>query len=325
VADYAEPWLDDLCRAGKVIWTRLGRQARSGSGPVRATPIALLPRRHLAPWQALPARGDAPTITPRAQRVFDVLTREGALFFDEMLDAMPMLASELEDALGELVALGWINTDSFAGLRALILPAGKRSRPGKFRRRGGAPAPSIDDAGRWAIVRRAAPADEGATTPMPGRRPATDPKALEHIVHVLLRRYGVVFWRMLEREPAWLPPWRELLPVLHRLEARGEIRGGRFVAGLSGEQFALPEAIPLLREIRRQTKDESFVRVSGVDPLNLVGTLLPGEKVPALTSNRLVYLDGVPVATLVADDVRVLAPLSAEQQQRARELLLGLR
>ena len=130
---------------------------------------------------------------------------------------------------------------------------------------------------------------------------------------------------MLAREPDWLPPWRELLPVLHRLEARGEIRGGRFVAGLSGEQFALPEAIPLLREIRRQPKNDSFVRVSGVDPLNLIGTLLPGDKVPALTGNRLVYLDGVPVGTLVADDVRMLMPLAPEQLQRARELLLGLR
>ncbi|MDQ2183597.1 DEAD/DEAH box helicase [Alcaligenaceae bacterium A4P071] len=325
VTDYAEPWLDDLCRAGKVIWTRLGRQARSGTGPVRATPIALLPRRHLAPWQALPTRGDAPAITPRAQRVFDVLTREGALFFDEILDAVPMLGTELEEALGELVALGWINTDSFAGLRALILPAGKRSRPGKFRRRGGSPAPSIDDAGRWAVVRRPLSGDDGVAAAVSNRRPATDPKALEHIVHVLLRRYGVVFWRMLAREPDWLPPWRELLPVLHRLEARGEIRGGRFVAGLSGEQFALPEAIPLLRDIRRQPKDDSFVRVSGVDPLNLIGTLLPGDKVPALTANRLVYLDGVPVGTLVADDVRMLMPLAPEQLQRARELLLGLR
>ncbi len=116
----------------------------------------------------------------------------------------------------------------------------------------------------------------------------------------LLRRYGVMFWHMLERESSWLPSWRELLSVYHRLEARGEIRGGRFVAGLSGEQFALPEAIPLLREMRRRSHDGSFVCISGVDPLNLCGTLLAGTKVPALAANRVLFRDGVAVATSVS-------------------------
>ncbi len=116
----------------------------------------------------------------------------------------------------------------------------------------------------------------------------------------LLRRYGVVFWRLLDREAEWLPSWRELLRTFHRLEARGEIRGGRFVSGLAGEQFALPEAIPLLREVRRRAHDGSLIAVCGVDPLNLAGTLLPGMKVPALASNRLVYRDGLPVAAVIA-------------------------
>jgi ATP-dependent Lhr-like helicase len=121
----------------------------------------------------------------------------------------------------------------------------------------------------------------------------------------LLRRYGVVFWRLLEREADWLPSWRELLRTFHRLEARGEIRGGRFVSGLAGEQFALPEAIPLLREVRRRPQDGSLVAVCGVDPLNLAGTLLPGVKLPALVSNRLVYRDGIPVAAMVAGKPQV--------------------
>ncbi|WP_164450301.1 Lhr family helicase, partial [Pseudomonas viridiflava] len=121
----------------------------------------------------------------------------------------------------------------------------------------------------------------------------------------LLRRYGVVFWRLLEREADWLPSWRELLRTFHRLEARGEIRGGRFVSGLAGEQFALPEAIPLLREVRRRPQDGSLVAVCGVDPLNLAGTLLPGVEVPALVSNRLVYRDGIPVAAMVAGKPQV--------------------
>ena len=141
---------------------------------------------------------------------------------------------------------------------------------------------------------------------------------------VLLRRYGVIFWRLLEREAAWLPSWRELLPVLHRLEARGDIRGGRFVAGLSGEQFALPDAIPLLRELRRRPLDGSLVSVSGVDALNLVGTMLPGDKVPALSGNRVLFRDGVPVATLVAGDVHYLADLEPAVQENAKRLLNGM-
>ncbi|MCM3218200.1 hypothetical protein M3612_27515, partial [Niallia taxi] len=137
-----------------------------------------------------------------------------------------------------------------------------------------------------------------------------DSDALEHIVWTLLRRYGVVFWRLLEREADWLPSWRELVRVLQRLEARGEIRGGRFVAGLAGEQFALPEAIPILRELRRQPGDGQYVCVTGADPLNLAGTLLPGDKVPALAGNRVLFRDGVPVASLVSGTFHYAADLS---------------
>jgi ATP-dependent helicase Lhr and Lhr-like helicase len=119
----------------------------------------------------------------------------------------------------------------------------------------------------------------------------------------LLRRYGVMFWRLLEREAGWLPSWRELLPVYHRLEARGDIRGGRFVAGFSGEQFALPDAIPLLREVRRRPHDGALVTLSGIDPLNLSGTLLPGDKVPALGANRILFRDGLPVASIVGGKI----------------------
>lgn len=138
----------------------------------------------------------------------------------------------------------------------------------------------------------------------------------------LLRRYGVVCWRLLDREADWLPPWRDLLRVYHRLEARGEIRGGRFVAGLTGEQFALPEAVGLLREVRRREASGEWVVVSAVDPLNLAGTLLPGRKVPAFSGNRLLYRDGVPVGALIAGEVELLAELAPEDQTRARELLI---
>ncbi|MGH8433725.1 MAG: Lhr family helicase, partial [Pseudomonas sp.] len=162
---------------------------------------------------------------------------------------------------------------------------------------------NMQDAGRWALLR--ARGEEQATQ----ERGAA--QALEHVARVLLRRYGVVCWRLLEREADWLPSWRELLRVYHRLEARGEIRGGRFVAGISGEQFALPEAIGLLREVRKQSADGSLVSLSACDPLNLLGTLLIGRKVPALAGNRVLYRDGVPVASLVAGKAALLVETDA--------------
>jgi ATP-dependent Lhr-like helicase len=329
--DYSPSWMDDVCRAGRIVWTRLGSSARTHGasrtpgGLVRATPIVLLPRRGLASWQALPDPDGQPAISPRAHRVLEALTRHGAMFIDELLSDTRLLPTELETALGELVAAGHVNADSFAGLRALLLPATKRTSPGKRRRYGAAP-PSLEDAGRWAIVRRLeAPAGDapGAETSRPLRRPRLSAEVLEHVALVLLRRYGVIFWRLLEREAAWLPAWRELLPVLHRLEARGDIRGGRFVAGLSGEQFALPEAIATLRDVRRRSHDGALIRVSGVDALNLVGTMLPGDKVPALTGNRVLFQDGVPVASLVAGDIRFLTELSAAGQEAARQAIAG--
>jgi hypothetical protein len=131
----------------------------------------------------------------------------------------------------------------------------------------------IEDAGRWTLTRGA-----DADGDLPAR--LLDAEAVEHVARTLLRRYGVVCWRLLEREAAWLPPWRDLLRVYHRLEARGEIRGGRFIAGLSGEQFALPEAIGALRAVRKRPPDGALVSLSALDPLNLVGTVLAGDKVP---------------------------------------------
>ena len=143
----------------------------------------------------------------------------------------------------------------------------------------------------------------------------------EHVARALLARYGVVFWQLLEREAPWLPPWRELLRVYRRLEARGEIRGGRFVEGLVGEQFALPEAIAPLRAIRQRADDGELVVIGGCDPLNLVGSVLAGDKVPAVPGSRVLYRDGVPLAAQVAGKYVPLAELSAAETQAARRAL----
>ncbi|MEG4313891.1 DEAD/DEAH box helicase [Pseudomonas sp. FIP_A4] len=314
--DYGGHWLDELCRSGRIVWTRLAGRPKAGGGPVRGTPIVLLPRRQLAVWQALASGAPLAQLSSRAQRVLDCLQAHGALFFDELQHEAHLLRSELEDALGELVAAGQVNADSFAGLRALLTPASKRARTTR-RSRGGAFSGGMADAGRWALVRRSAPVEALADG-----RSAVDGEALEHIARVLLCRYGVVFWRLLAREADWLPPWRELLRVYHRLEARGEIRGGRFVAGVAGEQFALPDALGLLREVRKRPPSGELLTVSAVDPLNQLGTLLPGNKVPALPGNRLVYRDGVPLAVLLAGKPQWLAELDVSEQEALRRALL---
>ncbi|MGK9064724.1 DEAD/DEAH box helicase [Stutzerimonas chloritidismutans] len=314
--DYGGTWLDELCRSGRIVWTRLAGRIKASSGPVRGTPIVLLPRRQLAAWYALASDAPQPELSSRAQRVFETLQGQGALFFDELQQDARLLRSELEDALGELVAVGLVNADSFAGLRALLAPAAKRSRSTR-QSRGGAFIGGMADAGRWALVRKGVPAPP-ETSP---RRPMLDPEALEHVAMTLLRRYGVVFWRLLDREADWLPPWRELLRVYHRLEARGEIRGGRFVAGVPGEQFALPEAVGLLREVRKRPLAGEMIAVSAVDPLNQVGTLLPGERVPATAGNRILYRDGAPLALLIGGKPELLAELSEDDQRKARQLL----
>ena len=321
VAGYEISWLDDLCLAGRIVWSRLRPRASAGSehgsGPVRATPIVLLQRRSLPTWSALDATkddGDA-TISSRARMVSDFLRSHGASFFDELLAGTQLLHVELEEALAELVAAGQINSDSFAGLRALLVPQSKRPSPSRRRGRRTALL-GIADAGRWSPLRR-------STTPDDARNPQNaNVENVEYVARILLRRYGVICWRLLAREAAWLPPWRELLRVYQRMEARGEIRGGRFIAGLSGEQFALPEAIGLLRGIRRKPEEGEMVAVCGADPLNLVGAIVAGEKVPALTGSRILYRDGAPIATLVSGTFSALEPMDAAMEWKAKGLLL---
>ncbi|MGE5089791.1 MAG: ATP-dependent DNA helicase, partial [Candidatus Levyibacteriota bacterium] len=330
---YDFTWLDDLCLSGRVVWARLapgasGAQAGArpgaqsgaqsgGSGPIRTTPVALLPRRVAPIWtRVAPAPANAATPSPRAQVVVDHLRLHGASFYDEIVDGTRLLRTQVEEALAELVARGVVTSDSFAGLRALLTPSQRRKSLGGVRRHRRGALFGIEDAGRWSLTRKAPQAD-GAT---PGNgaaggggaqrgtqgAPLRDAEALEHVARTLLRRYGVVAWRLLEREAGWIPPWRDLLRVLRRLEAQGEVRGGRFVADMSGEQFALPEAVAMLRDTRRSPPSATLVCVSGADPLNLVGIAVPGNRVPALAGNRVLYRDGIPLAALVAGEMRWL-------------------
>ena len=282
------------------------------AAPVRTTPITLLARRHAALWASLSATAGRGSAESRGRRrSLDFIREHGASFFDELVEGTGLLRSQVEEALAELVALGLVTSDSFGGLRALLVPSDRR-RP---RRAAGAGArAAVRHGGRRALG--AWPAVRSRQRRRPSPRQSSTWRAR------LLLRYGVVFWRLLEREADWLPPWRDLLRVYRRLEARGEIRGGRFVAGFSGEQFALPEAVGMLREVRRKPASDAWISLSGADPLNLVGILTPGPKLAALTGNRLLYRDGLPVALLAGGEVQFLETLDAATEWEARKALL---
>jgi len=323
VKDYEPDMLDKLCAAGRVAWWRPTlrqaqddrglRQAQSEqrkTGPIRGTPVLLCEREALPHWQqAGGAVTEDAALSGRARQVLEALRAHGASFFTDLQHDAGLLGTEVEQALGELVAHGLVTCDSFAGLRALVMPAEKRRR---MDRRRNAHEAGIDSAGRWSLTRRPRPPAEA-----PGA--LADPH-VEHIARVLLRRYGVVFRKLLEREDG-LPPWRDLYYVYRRLEARGEIRGGRFVSGFSGEQFALPEAAAALRKTAK-TAGAERISISAADPLNLAGILTPGEKVPRLPGNRLLFEGGVPIAVQSGGDVQYLAPLDVGAQWEIKNLLI---
>jgi ATP-dependent Lhr-like helicase len=311
---YQPSWLDAQCLAGRTTWARLSPPAETGerarpTSSIRSTPIALLARGEARLWLALAAKSGAAQPSPRAQTVLETLAGQGALFFDELAAAAHMLRSQAEEALSELVALGLVNSDSFGGLRALLTPSAQRKPLNGAARRGRVLAFDMASGGRWALLRR-------------GHRAEEEQAAIEAVAWALLRRYGVVFFRLLTREGGFLPPWRDLLRVYRRLEARGELRGGRFVAGFSGEQYALPEAIGLLRETRRKKPDGDYVSLSGADPLNLAGVLTPGARLPALAGNRILYRDGLPVAALSGGKLEFFGALDGDSRSEAERRLI---
>jgi ATP-dependent Lhr-like helicase len=297
VEEYDPSLLDTLSLTGRVSWA--AGQRGSGAGPIRSTPIALFQREGAGEWRARRAMAEPTELSSNAMRVREVLEHRGATFFHELVPLSRLLATQVEQALGELAGLGLVTSDSFAGLRALITPSSKR-KPLKGGRRRHRTVPfGIESAGRWSLIDRGAAGQGGS-----------DADAVELAARALLRRYGVVFKRLLARE-AGAPAWRELLLEFRRLEARGEIRGGRFVSGMSGEQFALPEAVGQLRAIRRLGSSGRLIAIGAADPLNLTGIITPGERTAGVTRSRILYRDGVPVLTLERGEVKPLSPAAA--------------
>jgi ATP-dependent Lhr-like helicase len=331
INEYEPSWLDEHCLAGRFVWTRLAKRTANserGAAPVKSTPITFLPRRNVRLWSSFADAPDANQVGSRGQAVVDVIQEQGALFFDEIVDATRMLPAEVEEAIAELVALGIVNSDSFGGLRALLLPSDRRRSRAVGRRGRRVALFGMADSGRWALVRRPASAAAGnavavhspvaAQSSFAGR----NDEAVENLVRTLLRRWGVILWKLVAAEAPWLPPWRDILMCCRRLEARGEIRGGRFVAGFSGEQYATPEAVSLLRDVRKKPLDGQVVALSAADPLNLVGIITPDARVPALTGNRVLYKDGLPVAAHVAGEMRFLVQMDSAGQWEAQNAIL---
>jgi ATP-dependent helicase Lhr and Lhr-like helicase len=305
VTGYQRDWLDGLCLGGDVTWGRLspredsrpeaenspasaggrgpgGRGPGRGMSPSRATPITLTVREDL-PWLLAVARGDRGPVLPgpgRTADVLDALTERGALFPPDLALHTGRLPSEIEEALWECVARGLVTADGFRALRSLLarrlLNATSVAQARRGLRRAG--QHTARAGGRWSLL---PPAAAGA-----------EPDELaEAVAEQLAARWGVVFRDLLVRESIAVP-WREVLWAFRRLEARGTIRGGRFVSGFSGEQFAHPDAVDVLRTVRKQAKDGETIRLSAADPLNLVGVVLPGTRVPAVLTNSVTYLDG---------------------------------
>src|SRR6266436_4410679 len=267
VSDYGAEQIDRLCLSGRVAWGRLTRG--DGKSPLRSSPIALMLRQHV-----LAAGESEVPVSAEARSVREALENRGALFFNELVAATGLLPTLVERGPAELVSAGLVTADSFSGLRALLAPQHKRNG-------------LVQGAGRWALF------------------PLHNCSDVEAIARGLLKRYGVVFRALLQRES--LPPWRDLVKLYRRLEARGEIRGGRFVAGFGGEQFAAPDAVGRLRAVRKRAPLDELVVLSAVDPLNLVGVLTPEARVAAVHRNRILLKDGVPIAAVEGGELRRLA------------------
>jgi ATP-dependent Lhr-like helicase len=287
--------LDMLCLAGEVAWARLSSPRGSGGAqpivdPPRlasGTPIALFLREHATAWLSLRQKNEdgEPRLSDNARVVLDFLRARGASFFDDLRIACGLDREDARQAIGLLAAAGLASSDGFSGLRALVWSS--RGRAATTDRR-------ANFAGRWTAIACPDGIDRDA--------------AVERQAWSLLRRYGVVFRRLLARE-ANAAPWRDLARVYRRLEARGEIRGGRFVSGMSGEQFALPLAVERLREVRRTANDGRVLAISAADPLNLAGIITAGDRIRATGRTRIVYRDGVPLAVREGDVVRELVPI----------------
>ncbi|MEE4173996.1 MAG: DEAD/DEAH box helicase [Xanthomonadales bacterium] len=305
--------LDRHFLSGRLNWFRPPTARGEGRQVVAGSPVALVPRGHLDDWLQAGALPQPPAFegSRAVERLVAVLRDGGATFQDDLVRATGLSEAEVQEGLRSLVYGGAVTADAFSPLLTLLTPESRKRRKGLKHSGAGLPI------GRWSLLEAPAESDDG-----PGPQ-ARRTERLATISLALLKRYGVVFRAVLQREPL-LPPWRDLLHALRRLEDRGEVLGGRFVDGFSGEQFALPEAAGLLRQCQRPADNPAMAVLSGADPLNLGGILVPGPKTPALAAHRILLEDGLPTARLLGDTLETLPAANGGTRQRAEERLRTL-
>ena len=314
VVEYSGTMLDNLCLSGEVVWGRFSARNAAANGLAshsnraafsKFTPVSLALRESLD-WLLPEDEVVAEGATGAAREAIEYLGNRGASFLSEIAAGTKRLPSDVEEALWTLAAAGVITADGLEAIRQRLrgTKRPRRSTPSRrgiqHRRRG---------VSRWWLLDVADPVEDRT----------------EVVARQLLLRYGLLFPELLARETVSVS-WRHLARVLRRLEARGEIRGGRFVSGFVGEQFALPEAADALRKWRDKQPDDSIVVVSACDPLNLAGILTPGPKVAAVPGNRLAFHNGVPVGAMESGEfLPLLNPTNSQTPrgilERAKVLL----
>jgi ATP-dependent Lhr-like helicase len=327
LAKYEPEWLDRLCLSGAVSWGRLSPHPRLAQAdvcerrriiPTSVAPISLFPREE-GEWLRDAFHNDAVSqgsdpfaqLSSVAQDLRRTLEERGASFFADLVRMTNHLPTEVEEGLWELVAAGLVTADGFDNLRALMDP---RRRRAEGRERSRRPRYS---AGRWSLLRQVSTSTGNRHSSIDIHSPFTiehsalrptphASRSIEPVARQLLRRYGVVFRDLLARE-SLVQSWRDLLVQYRRMELQGEIRGGRFVNGFTGEQFALPEAVESLRAMRKQNESSAAshdIKLSASDPLNLAGIILPGPRIPAVSTNFLVFRDGLVVRSVIGRESR---------------------
>ncbi|RLA41743.1 MAG: hypothetical protein DRR42_24320 [Gammaproteobacteria bacterium] len=311
--EYSPEQLDQRFLSGQLAWFRPLSTPEQMRTIVSATPLAIVPRTNIPEW--LPKQPEYDAISDStAKKLLVLLDKHGAMFTSDLEYESGLLRPQLEQALKTLIAAGAITADAFSPVRWLLRPEAQKLRRSRMAKRHAVNLP----VGRWSIP------GTGFNNDQDGGLTGNGQQRLSVICHSLLRRYGVVFRALIQRE-VLLPPWRELLNYLRRMEDRGEVRGGRFVDGFSGEQFALPEALGLLRQPVENNGKPVFTVISACDPLNLGGLITPGAKTPAITGNRILLENGLPVARILGEELEEFPGISTQASREARRRLLVVR
>lgn len=310
VKSYSYTSLDLLLMTGEYVWGRFktGKpdSVQLSNTPIRTTPVTFIKRENLKFYLN---QTDIPeeSLSANSKIIFYLLQNAGALFFFQMEERSRLLKTQIEDALTELVSVGLVTSDSFTGLRALLIP----DKYFTEKRRSGKVMFNFQQAGRWWLLSSCRKEQDESF----------QEEYLNSVANMLLKRYGIVFRKIAEKEKL-LFLWYDLLKIYRKMEARGLIRGGRFVDGFGGEQYALPEAVSFLRSLRKEVQEEKIVSISAADPLNFTGFITPGRRIPAFHGNRILYRNGMPVAYKEGKDVVFTVDFDQETEWKLKKILL---